>query len=202
MEGNQSAYKYGIENNYDYVLFMDADLTQNPESILDFKNEMAAGKEFIKASRYIKGSQVIGVPRKRVIISTIGNMIARIAFHVPITDYTNGYRAVRTSLANHFNLESTGFPILVEEMWQAKFYTRSFSEVTYTLSYRGNEGDSKFLYNTMVYKEYLKYCLYSLLVSSQDINSMPVEVNLWKPKYVGACNLSELKNSVTWDPNH
>jgi dolichol-phosphate mannosyltransferase len=159
----KSAYKYGIDNNYDYVLFIDADLTQDPRYILGFVKEMAVGIDFIKASRYIKGSRVIGVPRQRVVISIIGNIIARLAFRLPVTDYTNGFRAVRTSVAKCFNLESSHFPILVEEMWQAKFYTKSFSEVSYTLSSRVNDRDSKFSYNMNVYKGYLKYCLYSLL---------------------------------------
>jgi len=55
--------------------------------------------DFIKASRYIRGSDVVGVPQFRKTISMMGNSFAKIAFHLPITDYTNGFRAVRTSLA-------------------------------------------------------------------------------------------------------
>jgi dolichol-phosphate mannosyltransferase len=159
----KSAYKYGADNFFDYVIFMDADLTQDPSSILDFLPEMNAGIDFIKASRYIKGSRVIGVPRHRVLISAFGNIIARLAFHLPITDYTNGFRAVKISVAQRFTLESTHFPILVEEMWQARYYAKSFAEVSYTLRSRINEKDSKFSYNINIYKQYLKYCLYSFL---------------------------------------
>jgi dolichol-phosphate mannosyltransferase len=159
----KSAYQFGIEHGYDYVLFMDADLTQDPRYILDFVPHMINGVEFIKASRYIKDSQVIGVPRFRKIISSFGNAFARIAFRLPVTDYTNGFRAVKTSLAQQFSLEANRFEILVEEMWQAKYLTKSFAEVSYSLSSRENAGDSKFQYNLNVYKHYLIYCFYSLL---------------------------------------
>lgn len=173
--GIQSAYKFGIENNFDYVLFMDADLTQDPNYIRSFLPFMSTGVDFIKASRYIKGSSIIGVPQYRKNISSFGNMFARLAFRLPITDYTNGFRAVRTSLAKNFCLESNRFEILVEEMWQAKYLTKSFAEVTYSLTARPNAADSKFSYNFKVYKRYLKYCLYALVNIKPKYRSLKVE---------------------------
>lgn len=157
-----SAYRFGIEYGYDYVLFMDADLTQDPRFILAFLPHMANGVDLIKASRYIKGSRVFGVSRFRMIVSLFGNVFARMAFRLPITDYTNGFRAVKTSVAEQFRLESSHFEILVEEMWQAKYFAKSFSEVSYLLRARANAKDSKFQYTWTVYKQYLRYCLYSL----------------------------------------
>lgn len=159
----RSAYKFGIEHGFDYVLFMDADMTQDPKYILGFLPHMARGVDFIKASRYIKGSQVIGVPRFRVVISSVGNTFARLAFRLPITDYTNGFRAVRTGIAQHFDLHENRFPVLVEEMWQVKYLARTFAEVCYSLSSRAKAGDSKFRYDFSVYKHYLKYCFLAFL---------------------------------------
>ena len=159
----KSAYQFGIEHGYDYVLFMDADLTQDPHYILNFLPHMINGIDFIKASRYIKGSRVIGVPHFRIIISSLGNTFARLAFHLPITDYTNGFRAVKTSIADHFQLKENHFAILVEEMWQAKYVAKTYAEVSYLLSTRTNAADSKFKYDFNIYKNYLKYCLLSFL---------------------------------------
>jgi len=159
----KSAYQFGIEHGYDYVLFMDADLTQDPHYILDFLPHMIKGIDFIKASRYIKGSRVVGVPNFRVVVSSLGNTFARLAFHLPITDYTNGFRAVKTNVARHFQLRENHFAILVEEMWQAKHFAKTFAEVCYSLNARKNAEDSKFRYDFNVYKRYLKYCFLSLL---------------------------------------
>jgi dolichol-phosphate mannosyltransferase len=161
--GIKSAYQFGVENDFDYVLFMDADLTQDPCYLFSFIPHMKKGVDFIKASRYIKGSDVVGVPQFRKIISMLGNKFAQIAFRLPVTDYTNGFRAVKTSLAKQFELESNHFEILVEEMWQAKYLSKSFAEVNYVLTSRAIAEDSKFTYNFKVYRNYLKYCLYSLL---------------------------------------
>ena len=159
----RSAYQFGIEHGYDYVLFMDADLTQDPPYILSFLPHMKDGVDFIKASRYIKGSQVVGVPHFRVIISSFGNSFARLAFQLPITDYTNGFRAVKTNIAKYFQLKENRFAVLVEEVWQVKHLAKTYAEVCYLLSARVNAEDSKFKYDFNIYKLYLKYCFLSLL---------------------------------------
>lgn len=159
----RTAYKFAIDHEFDYVLFMDADLTQDPFCILNFLPHMTNGVDLIKASRYIEGSQVIGVPRFRVVVSSFGNAFARLAFHLPITDYTNGFRAVKISLAKQFDLKENHFPILVEEMWQAKQFAKSYAEVSYSLTTRQNAEDSKFKYDYKVYARYLKFCLLALL---------------------------------------
>jgi glycosyltransferase involved in cell wall biosynthesis len=159
----RTAFKFAIDHEYDYVLFMDADLTQDPLCILDFLPHMANGVDMIKASRYIDGSRVIGVPRYRVVISSLGNAFAKVAFHLPITDYTNGFRAIKISLAKQFDLKENHFPILVEEMWQAKQFAKSYAEVSYSLTTRQNAGDSKFSYDYKVYARYLKFCILALL---------------------------------------
>lgn len=159
----RTAYQFAIDQEYDYVLFMDADLTQDPLCILDFLPHMVDGVDIIKASRYIEGSRVIGVPRFRIAVSSLGNAFARLAFHLPITDYTNGFRAVKVSLARQFDLKENHFPILVEEMWQAKQLARSYAEVSYSLTTRQNEADSKFKYDYKVYARYLKFCILALL---------------------------------------
>lgn len=159
----KSAYQFGLQYGFDYVLFIDADLTQDPSYIHSFIEYMERDIEYIKASRYIDGSDVIGVPRFRKIISVVGNKIAQIAFRLPISDYTNGFRAVKTSLSKQFNLESNHFEILVEEMWQALYLTNSFAQINYTLTSRAVAGDSKFTYSLKVYWKYLKYCLKAIL---------------------------------------
>jgi dolichol-phosphate mannosyltransferase len=159
----RAAYRFAIDHEYDYVLFMDADLTQDPLCILNFLPHMANGIDLIKASRYIHGSRVVGVPRFRVLVSSLGNAFARLAFHLPITDYTNGFRAVKISLARQFELKENRFPILVEEMWQAKQFAKSYAEVSYFLTTRPNAADSKFQYDYKVYARYLKFCLLALL---------------------------------------
>lgn len=177
----RTAYKFAIDHEFDYVLFMDADLTQDPRCILDFLPHMANGIDMIKASRYIDGSRVVGVPRFRVVVSSFGNAFAKVAFHLPITDYTNGFRAVKISLAKQFDLKENHFPILVEEMWQAKQFAKSYAEVNYFLTTRQNAEDSKFRYDYQVYARYLKFCIFALL--HIPLKSTKNQKDTWNDRY-------------------
>ena len=58
----KTAYEYAAEQDIEYVLFMDADLTQDPKYIADFIPLMEKGYGMIKASRYIAGGRAVNVP--------------------------------------------------------------------------------------------------------------------------------------------
>ena len=76
---------------------MDADLTQDPKYINDFIDLMNKDIDLIKATRYSNGGGTDGVPFQRKIISLCGNYIAKFFMKLPITDYTNGFRAIKTN---------------------------------------------------------------------------------------------------------
>jgi hypothetical protein len=120
---------------------------------------MHEGKDFIKATRYSKGGKVVDVHWKRVWISRIGNRLAKFFIDVPLTDFTNGFRAIKTSLWVKLNTTERGFESLIEEIYLAKKIGGiSFEEVPYVLTARIKEGSvSKFTYSLQVYKRYAKY---------------------------------------------
>ena len=154
----RTGIKYAIENGYDYALFMDSDLTNHPRDLPQFYEKMQEGYDYIKATRYSKGGKVEGVPWQRRIISRVGNVFAGPAFRLPISDFTNGFRAVRVEILKQMQLSERGFPIIVEELWQAKKYARTFCEVPYVLTSRAEvRGKTSFSYGWPTYKAYLKY---------------------------------------------
>ncbi len=55
--------------NFDYVVFMDSDLTNDPVYLEAFAARMDEGFDVIKASRYVPGGGVRGVPVWRVGVS-------------------------------------------------------------------------------------------------------------------------------------
>ena len=154
LTGARRAYKEGFE----YVIFMDADLTQNVKYVLAFLDEMKKGTDFIKATRYAKGGSVEGVEFKRYIVSFIGNMLARIVFRLPLTDYTNGFRAVKTKILALIQCEEKGFGYLLEEVNKISKITNSFGEIPYILTVREKTfSRSKFSYSFPVYYRYLRW---------------------------------------------
>lgn len=102
-EGLGKAYVRGfahaIETMDPYILFeMDADHSHTPKKIPEFLKEIEKGADFVIGSRYMKGGAIPhdwGIHRK--FLSFFGNWIIRLGFmNLKITEWTNGYRAIKT----------------------------------------------------------------------------------------------------------
>ena len=158
----KTGIRYAIDGKYDYVLFMDSDLTNHPRYIANFYEKMHVGWDYIKATRYAKGGRAEGVPWHHRVISVGGNCIARALYGLPITDITNGFRAVKVDILKQMNLSENNFAIIMEELTQAKGLTRSFCEIPYTLTSRAKEqGTTHFSYSPKTWMRYLKHAVKS-----------------------------------------
>lgn len=156
----RTGMRYAIDQGYDYALFMDSDLTNHPKYLKLFYSKMAEGCDYIKATRYREGGGMEGVSFKRRMFSQVGNMVGRLLIRLPLTDVTNGFRAVRTDILRRLNLKENGFAIIMEELAQAKCYARSFGEVPYILTERTqDQGATHFLYTFATMRKYLGYAV-------------------------------------------
>jgi len=151
---------YAMRSRYDYVLFMDSDLTNHPKYLASFVKKIEEGFDYIKATRYASGGGVVGVPWRSRLISFFGNLIAKKIYNLPLTDITNGFRAARVSLLRNIRLEQNNFSIILEELNQVKKLTKNFCEVPYTLTVR-TTGKSRFSYTPRTCLLYLKMALKS-----------------------------------------
>ncbi len=155
---NRTASKLAHELGFDYALVMDADGTQAVEFIDRFLEPMTNGVDFIKATRYAKGGRVEGVHWKRVLISRVGNKLAQWLMRVPLTDFTNGFRAIKNKVWVQLPTTESGFAMLIEEVYLARRLKVSFAEVPYVLTARHESAsESKFTYSLQVYKRYAQY---------------------------------------------
>lgn len=143
---NRAGFRAAIDHGFDYALVMDGDGTQHPVYIEQFLRPMMLSYDFIKATRYSPFSRVEGVSFKRRFISLVGNKLAQVFIRVPITDYTNGFRAIKCTLLARMMTKEKGFSMLIEEVVQGKKLGAKFYEVPYTLTARRNgESLSKFV---------------------------------------------------------
>jgi dolichol-phosphate mannosyltransferase len=140
---------------FEYGLFMDSDLTNDPRDIPRFAEKMRDGADVIKATRFSGSGGMVGVPWQRAIVSHAGNVVARLLFRLPLRDCTNGFRAVRTSLLTRMDLKERGFAVIVEELYWCRFLATSFAEVPVTLTNAGRA--SSFRYKPSVFASYLRY---------------------------------------------
>lgn len=99
-EGLGKAYLAGFDkalsDGADIVIQMDADLSHDPVYI---GNMLAAIKEcdVVIGSRYVNGISIVNWPIGRLFLSWFGNVYARLATGIKISDLTGGYKCMRGS---------------------------------------------------------------------------------------------------------
>jgi dolichol-phosphate mannosyltransferase len=157
------------QGGYDYALFMDSDMTNDPADIPKFVEAMKRGVDVIKASRFISGGSMDAVPWQRSVFSKSGNFVARLLFHIGIRDCTNGFRAVRVPILSRMDLREPGFPIIVEELCQAKSLARTFCEVPVVLTSRtADQRPTAFMYNRQTLGKYLRFSIKAFFTRQPD----------------------------------
>jgi dolichol-phosphate mannosyltransferase len=160
--GLRSGTQEALSRGFDYVLFMDSDLTNDPADLARFADRTGEGVDVIKASRYVSGGGVAGVPWWRVSLSRVGNLVARLLFGLPVHDCTNGFRAVRTNLLASVELDENGFAVIMEELYRLRPLARGYAEVPVVLTARsGDLRPSSFSFGPRAMARYLKYPLLS-----------------------------------------
>lgn len=147
----------------EWVLFMDSDLTNPPEHIRRFVSAIGDDVDYVKASRYAQEGRVHGVPLKRRLISRAGNLVAAWSFRLPLSDITNGFRAIRTERFLEMPLRETGFPIIAEEAyWAFRFHLRCAEVPTILTSRQATLRSSSFAYRPRVVAAYGRYPIRAL----------------------------------------
>jgi dolichol-phosphate mannosyltransferase len=160
----QTGAREAASRGFDYVLYMDSDLTNSPDDIPRFVARMDEGSDVIKATRFSGGGAMKGVPPWRSLVSSLGNRVARMLFSLPLHDCTNGFRAVRVRVLQQMELTEPRFPAIVEELYWCKFLAKTYAEVPVVLANRtGDQRKTSFSYSPSVFWRYLKYGLLAFL---------------------------------------
>jgi dolichol-phosphate mannosyltransferase len=111
-----AGFKQGLAGKYQYFVEMDADLSHQPEQLVDLLNA-AAEDTLVIGTRWIPGGSVINWPRQRRWISKMGTGYAAFALKLPYKDLTSGYRVLpRRFLAeiNFDEIETRGYGFQIE----------------------------------------------------------------------------------------
>ena len=139
--------KFGLKQDFDYFLEMDADFSHRPEEIPELL-KLARNFDIVIASRYIKGSELKNWSVKRRVFSRLANIFINIVLGLGLHDYTNGYRVYTREAVEQLEfdkIESTGYIALSEIAYQ--FFKKSFKFVERkTLFINRSRGNSKFSY--------------------------------------------------------
>ena len=109
-------FRYAMENNYDIVVQIDADLSHDPKDIERFI-KLIDKYDLIIGSRYSNGVNVINWPMSRLLLSYYANCYARFLTRVPIMDITGGFKCIRIDALQAIDLDkikSQGYSFQIE----------------------------------------------------------------------------------------
>lgn len=125
--------EYAIENDYPYVLNMDADFSHDPKYLPTIFEAMEGDPpvDVMVGSRYVKGGGITGWPIKRHLMSRSVNLASRWLLGLPTHDCSGAYRCYRTELMAKLDFDSfrsQGYVFQEEVLWRLKLLGCRFGE--------------------------------------------------------------------------
>lgn len=165
--GLGSAYKHALKycDNSEFVIIMDADLSQNAFDLKNFIHiQQKTNCDLVYGSRYNQGN-VVNWSYIRKVISRGANNLTQILLGVDVTDYTNSFRLYKTSLFKTIVplARSDGFAIQMEIIYLAALKDFKIEEYP-VIFYERNEGSSKMRVAEIIF--FLKTLLTLFLIRS------------------------------------
>ena len=113
------AFEYSVNNNYDFLITIDADLTHDPKKIPEFINELEKNP-FVLGSRFTKGGSFDSKGWRRA-LSIFGNKFIKIMFNINCDEFTTAFRGYNLKQLEGFDLrdvKSKGYSFFMETIFQ------------------------------------------------------------------------------------
>ncbi len=99
---HKEAYAFAKQNEYDYLITMDADLSHDPAEIKNFIFYLDK-YSFVIGSRYIQNGKCL-MKGRRLIFSIYGNKLIKFLLNISCSEFTTSYRGFNLSKLTDFNL--------------------------------------------------------------------------------------------------
>ena len=127
------------------VCIMMSDLSDDIEDFKKYHNIIKEEQvDAVFGSRFIKGSKVIGYPKKKLILNRIFNTVTKLLFISDYNDFTNAFKIYKKSaILKTFPLVSESFNVFLE--LPLKIISRKMNYKIIPISWSNRkEGNSKF----------------------------------------------------------
>ncbi len=118
----REAFRLAIDEQYDAVVQIDADLSHDPAALPIMLAVADQGIPVVIGSRYIPGGTVTGWPRRRTWLSRWANRYVAVMLGLAINDATAGYRVYRVEALQTIgldDLQASGYGFQVEMTYRA-----------------------------------------------------------------------------------
>ena len=130
-------YNYALENNYDYLITMDADLSHDPSEIKNFINNLEVCP-FVIGSRYAPEGKCL-MKGKRFLISKYGNMFIKLVLRINCNEFTTSYRGFNIKKLESFNLNvvrASGYSFFMKTIFEISKRNINIKEIPITFKDR------------------------------------------------------------------
>jgi len=124
------AYSFAKENNYDYLITMDADFSHNPKELVNFVENLNKFP-FVIGSRYIPGGKCL-MKGSRLIMSKLGNTIIKLFSGIVCNEFTTSYRGFDLKKLKTFHLQNvkeSGYSFFMGTLFEINKNKINFKEI-------------------------------------------------------------------------
>lgn len=140
----KAGFRYVLDQGYQLIVQMDADLSHDPKVIPEFLAR-AAHADLVIGSRYLGGIRVVNWDFKRLVLSKTATRYINIVTGLPFTDITGGFKCWRRATLEQIDLDhlpARGYVFQVETTYRAFCRKFTIAEVP-IIFYERRLGESK-----------------------------------------------------------
>jgi len=112
-----AAFKWALNEKYEYIIEMDADFSHDPRYLPTLIDEAKNGTDLVLGSRYVTGGGTVNWGVARQLISQGGSLYARSILGVGIRDLTGGFKCFNRRVLEALDLDhvqSAGYGFQIE----------------------------------------------------------------------------------------
>ena len=140
-----AAIEYAVQNGYDFLINMDADLSHLPRFLPAIRAKAEEGFDVVIGSRYVPGGKIKGWTWSRHLMSRAINFYARWLLGLKTRDNSGSFRCYRVMLLRQLDPQSMlsrGYSFFEEILYRLLKLRGTFAEVPITFEER-QAGQSK-----------------------------------------------------------
>jgi len=146
-------FKWGINQGYDILCEMDADLSHDPSVLPNLIDPVLKGDaDLAIGSRFIEGGSIPNWSLHRKLLSRGGNLYARFMLGLKVNDTTGGFRAYGVNLLKTIltqDVKADGYGFQIEMTYISRICDARIVEIPIVFVDRVR-GDSKMSFNIVI----------------------------------------------------
>ena len=137
------AYEFAVEQKFNYLITMDADLSHDPNELINFIQNLEKNP-FVIGSRYIRGGKCL-MKGSRLLMSKLGNLVIKFFSRIDCNEFTTSYRGFNINELKGFhlnNVKESGYSFFMGTVFEINNRKFNIKEIPITFADR-EKGISK-----------------------------------------------------------